>query len=46
MGRLFTVLLRPVLPECLFEQLDKDKFETIRHALRRVFSDYLGEAAQ
>jgi hypothetical protein len=39
--KLCTVELRPVLPPPLFEQLEKERFETIRQSLRTVFSDWL-----
>jgi len=43
---LCTVELRPVLPPFLFEQLERNEFETLRSALRTAFSDYVGEAPQ
>jgi len=42
-AKLCTVELRPVLPLSLFEQLAKDEFESIRHSVRTVFADWLGE---
>jgi hypothetical protein len=44
--KLCTVELRPVLPPFLFEQLEKNDFETLRSALGTAFSDYAGEAPQ
>ena len=39
--KLCTVELRPVLPQALFEQLEREGFEPLRQSLRRVFSDWL-----